>query len=112
MPVRFHFHISQLTSKLALQKIMNNLRLLLFFFVLLAPLQLTSARHVKGSWVAEANSCFSECQAKGGWTDDVTTKQILEDPEKWKCVMLFENFTRCIDGGNPKNPPLSDCKCE
>merc|ERR1711874_610318 len=33
----------QLTSKLAFQNIMNYLRLLLFFFVLLAPLQLTSA---------------------------------------------------------------------
>ena len=41
--VRVHFHISQLTSKLAFQNIMNYLRLLLFFFVLLASLQLTSA---------------------------------------------------------------------
>merc|ERR1712001_624580 len=43
MPVCVHFHISQLTSKLAFQNIMNYLRLLLFFFVLLASLQLTSA---------------------------------------------------------------------
>merc|ERR1711874_629683 len=34
---------SQLTIKLAFQNIMDYLRLLLFFFVLLAPLQLTSA---------------------------------------------------------------------
>merc|ERR1711874_62578 len=104
--------ISQLTSKLALQKIMNYLRLLLFFFVLLAPLQLTSARHVRGSWVVEANRCFGECKAKVGWTDDVSTKQILENPVYWRCVQLLEDFHQCIDGGNPKNPPLSDCKCE
>ena len=65
MPVRVHFHISQLTSKLAFQNIMSYLRLLLFFFVLLASLQLTSAdcsRRCRGppevSWAAWAN-CMS-----------------------------------------------------
>ena len=42
---KMHVHVqfSQSTSKLAFQNIMNYLRLLLFFFAMLAPLQLTSA---------------------------------------------------------------------
>merc|ERR1711934_1324020 len=53
--------ISQSTSKLAFQNIMNYLRLLLFFFVLLAPLQLTSAGG-DGTW----DGCFSGCKEKKG----------------------------------------------
>ena len=67
MPVRVHFHISQLTSKLVSQNIMSYLRFLLFFFVLLASLQLTSAdcsRRCRGppevSWAAwtKCMSCW------------------------------------------------------
>ena len=61
-----HFHIIQLISKFIqnFQNIMNHLRLLLFFFVLLAPLQLTSAERDKACY----KDCIKETEGiKGGW---------------------------------------------
>ena len=61
-----HFHIIQLISKFIqnFQNIMNHLRLLLFFFVLLAPLQLTSARrgHFNGGNFPNIDAnCYRNC---------------------------------------------------
>ena len=72
-PVRVHFHISQLTSKFI---IMNYLRLLLFFFAMLAPLQLTSAgcvdncmwrkRHLRTFRWVKMQQCERKC-LHGKW---------------------------------------------
>ena len=85
MPVCVHFHISQLTSKLAFQNIMNYLRLLLFFFVLLAPLQLTSA--------AENSDEIEEEQANWNCWVDCIHKEHLDG-----CLDLFDiERTSCFD---------------
>ena len=74
------FHISQLISKFIqnFQNIMNHLRLLLFFFVLLAPLQLTSASdddwslcfygcYDRREAYESLNECQLQCDEQYGW---------------------------------------------
>merc|ERR1711874_606299 len=74
---------SQLTSKLAFQNIMNNLRLLLFFFVLLAPLQLTSAWENSEEW--------EELEAKRDCWDDCVSNEECIDAD-CGCMMRHNDY--------------------
>ena len=81
-----HVQFSQSTSKLAFQNIMNYLRLLLFFFVLLAPLQLTEAG-------IKEQSCYKRCKNHIHDSNELREQNLRRDCYKW-C------YANCNDDGN------------